>query len=248
MVARFQWTRERFVVPGRRASRPDRHRRVFSQTLADFASYTPEILQGRPQVANCPGCGRFRPHPGIPARSIIESSISVEPLGVSRTEIDDSAIPLPSAPTRDHMRAIRANALGPTDQIPNDAGYSSPRDPRSCVLPWSVWCGSRVEDPEGTPKAPLTHTTPTSTLTQRSPRTNTDVAAPAQPHRRLTPRATTPTSNPSRNHTDVAASVEPHRHLPSRNHADVYPRGTTSTSTPRAPTPTSTPRSTTLTF
>ena len=55
-----------------------------------------------------------------------------------------------------------------------DPAQTPPRDPRSCVLPWSGWGGSRVEtcfDPEGTPKALLTHPSTTSTITQRRPRT-----------------------------------------------------------------------------
>ena len=39
----------------------------------------------------------------------------------------------------------------------------------AAFLSWSGWCGSRVgtcSDPEGTPKALLTHTSTTSTITQ----------------------------------------------------------------------------------
>ena len=54
---------------------------------------------------------------------------------------------------------------------PGPAAHSSPRDPRSCVLPWSRRRVSRVPDPEGTPKAPLIPTVSTRTITQRRPRT-----------------------------------------------------------------------------
>jgi hypothetical protein len=50
------------------------------------------------------------------------------------------------------------------------AAHTSPRDPRSCVLPWSRRRVSRVPDPAGTPKAPLIPTVSTRTITQRRPR------------------------------------------------------------------------------
>jgi hypothetical protein len=92
---------------------------------------------------------------------------------------------------------------------PPHLGLHPPRDPRSCVLPWSVWCVSRVEDPAGTPtkEAPLTHATPTSTITQRSPRNHTH-SSPKPP----APRPPTEPGTPAPRHPGYSGT--PVRRLP----------------------------------
>jgi hypothetical protein len=60
-------------------------------------------------------------------------------------------------PTRHHTESHRTRpapdrtepdqpATTPTNRDHLTRAHSSPRDPHSCVLPWSGWCGSRVED------------------------------------------------------------------------------------------------------
>ncbi len=188
----------------------------------------PQGVHGPGFCPVCPPSGRIRPHPGIPAGAVAESSIPVE----------KSACPRPNLTTRRRPRvvsAIRARRLHDPTRQPRSLelstrprGHTSPRDPRSCVLPWSGWRGSRVEDPAGTPKAPLTHATPTSTIHAAEPANHADVC-PREPRRRL-PSRTTPTFALA-NHADVCPR-EPRRRLPSRttptfalaNHADVCPR------------------------
>ena len=85
-----------------------------------------------------------------------------------------------------HAATTRANG------IPRCSSHAS-ADPRSCVLPWSTGCGSRVEtcsSPQGR-EAPLTRTTTTSTLPQRRPR-NHSPNAPPQPHHQCAGATTLP--------------------------------------------------------
>ena len=78
---------------------------------------------------------------------------------------------------------------GPTPATRNPiiSGSTPPRDPHSCVLPWSGWCVSRVEACS-IPKAPLTHAAPTSTIRSGAanpfPCEATAPRTPAPPHRR----------------------------------------------------------------
>jgi hypothetical protein len=124
-----------------------------------------------------PGCGRNRPHPGQPSdrrhrrrvfhswsgktlRQAQENPPLIEQAAPSSPE-GVRGPPDPPKSTPDPRSAPRSTA--------NTGDHSGEQLRDSCVLPWSGWWVSRVElvrSAQRTPKAPLTHATPTSTLTQ----------------------------------------------------------------------------------
>jgi hypothetical protein len=167
---------------------------VESGVETPFRELGPEISGPRPRFPvsgphNCPVLGlwsrdpdRTGRIPGSPAGPVAESWISV----VSRLDLEQrSTTRRPICPRHRSTTPRRADpttGVALTDQVPACSGWLFPRDPRSCVLPWSGRCESRGEAPEGTPKAPLTHAAPTSTITQRRPRNHDPSSQQTNPH------------------------------------------------------------------
>ncbi len=110
-----------------------------------------------------PGCGRDRSHAG-------QSPRRPEPRHLLGSWVIWPDVPGPGLVSEVH--ALPQSSPGSTICSRIHLGkrdHSGEQVRDSCVLPWSWWCGSRVElvrSAQRTPKAPVTHTTTTSRLPQ----------------------------------------------------------------------------------